>query len=186
MTFGDDDLMVMFAAGVREAFDMLYERYRNRIYRFAIACIRNESDAEDIVQDVFLSIARAAELYEPRSRFRAWIFSITSNRIRSWIAKHASRQEVGWPDDSSDGVGKEPRCPSPAPDVILSRRQELLNLLNRLPHDQKLAFLLRELEGLPIEDIAKSLDTSTVNVRVMLHRARRCMLERGSSGGVSI
>ncbi len=185
MTFCDDDLMVMFAAGVREAFDMLFERYRNPIYRFAIACIRNESDAEDIVQDVFLSVARAAELYEPRNRFRAWIFCIASNRIRSSIAKRASRQEVGWPDDSDRSVGNEPHSVSPAPDIILSRRQELLDLLNRLPHDQKLAFLLRELEGFPIEDIAKALDTSIINVRVLLHRARRRMLERGTIGGIT-
>ncbi len=86
MRFSDEELMVMFAAGTAEALTMLYERYRHRIYRFAIGCLGSPADAEDTVQDVFLRVASCrgslqtigsfqslvvSDLGQPDSRYRA-------------------------------------------------------------------------------------------------------------------
>jgi len=83
MRFSDEELMVMYSSGVEAAFDMLYERYRHRIYRFAFTCTSSPADSEDLVQEVFTRVARAASHYQPTGRFRSWLFQIAANRIRS-------------------------------------------------------------------------------------------------------
>lgn len=81
MRIGDEELMTMFAAGVSEAFDMLYERYKHRIYRFAAASLRSMSCAEEVVQDVFMRLASAAPTYQPRGKFTAWLFTIAVGHL---------------------------------------------------------------------------------------------------------
>lgn len=170
MIFSDEDLMVMFAAGVKEAFDMLYERYRHRLYGFAMACLQNPSDAEDAVQDVFLSIARSAGRYEPRNRFHAWLFQIAANRIRSVVSRKVIAQRSF---ESDASVTYEIESATPSADTILMQRDGIRQILGRLSADQRMIFLLREVEGMSIAEIAHSLKMSSENVRVSLHRARK-------------
>ena len=83
MQLSDEELMVMFSAGAIDAFTMLYERYRHRIYRFALNCLGVQADAEDVVQDVFVRVAGAADRYQPTARFRSWLFQISANRVET-------------------------------------------------------------------------------------------------------
>lgn len=83
MKVSDEELMVMFSAGTAAAFSMLYDRYRHRVYRFAVACLESAADAEDAVQEVFIRVARAATATSPQtvsspgcSRFQRTAFAI--------------------------------------------------------------------------------------------------------------
>ena len=171
MKLGDEELMAMFSAGMSEAFDMLYERYRHRLFRFALSCLKSQEDAEDTVQEVFLRVARAAPRYQPQGKFKAWLFQIAANRIRSMAIQKNRPENVS--DDEvmlqTDSYDQEHR---------LIQQERLQNILLTLPSNQRVIVLLRELEGMDIISIASILDMSASNVRVQLHRARKALLSQ--------
>ncbi len=184
MNFGDEELMVMFAAGVTAAFDMLYERYRHRIYRFALNCLRNQPDAEDVVQEVFIRLIRHAPRYQPMGRFQSWIFQIAVNRIRTHIGRRGLADDSLKPSDESN-------MPASLIDVRHPERRlmagELIEMAcQRLSSNQRMILLLKEVEGMDSERIGQTLNLTAENVRIQLHRARRQMIQFLSEKGVSL
>ncbi|HPQ38827.1 MAG TPA: RNA polymerase sigma factor [bacterium] len=171
MRLSDDDLMAMFASGTGEAFDMLYDRYRHRIYGFALTCLHSEADAEDLVQDVFLRIARSAEHYEPRNRFKAWIFSIAANRIRALAAREGLLREKTLEMHRMRAGGSFRPDASPT-DRAVAARDILERFLGRLTPEQRMLLLLKEVEGMDGATIAETMGLSPSNVRVKIHRLR--------------
>lgn len=180
MKFHDEELMVMFAAGMIEAFDMLYERYRDRIYRFALVCLHHPQDAEEIVQEVFMRLSRSGRHYHPQGKFKAWLFQIAANRIRS-LAASRSRDMVRRIEFEQLQVVEGTEQTS---DQVLDR-DLVRKALASLPEQHRLVLVLRELEGFGYDTIARSLGLSPENARVMHHRARRqaCTILNSRNGG---
>lgn len=174
MQLSDDDLMVMFSAGTPEAFDMLYERYRHRIYGFAVAALHSTVDAEDIVQDVFLSVARSADRYRPQNRFKSWIFSIAANRIRAVSAREMAHREKTL---VMQRLQQPAESRIRAADRAVSARDLLVRFLKTLPADQRMLLLLKELEGMDSRAIARAMGLTPANVRVRIHRLRKRLRE---------
>ncbi len=165
MKFSDEELMVMFAAGTTEAFDMIYDRYRDRIYRFALSCLGSTPDAEDAVQEVFLSMARSAARYQPRNRFKSWIFQIAGNSIRDIAGRENIRRsrftfELHLADDDERHIR------------MLEARDELSRMMAGLNPSERILLMLKEFEGLDVNAIAEITGISPGNVRVKVHRAR--------------
>lgn len=166
----DDELMILFRAGNHEAFTKLYERYRNRIYRFILSNVRISADAEEIVQDVFLRITRYGRNYQPRGKFSQWIFQITANSIKSRWQNLYHTQELQQIEDFSHieqaGISAEKR---------FETRQLLERLFQELNPNQRIIILLKEMEGFTSAEISEMLDISNENVRIQLYRARQKM-----------
>jgi len=168
MKLHDEELMVMYAAGHKGAFEMLFERYRDRIYRFALASLHNSADAEDVLQEVFLRLAKSAHRYQPLGKFKAWLFQIAANRVRT-LATLRTRETVQISDYERHEMSKETEVFS---DRILER-DLLLKSLNNVYPAQRMVFLLRELEGFDYQTIARTLEISPENARTLHHRARQ-------------
>ncbi len=169
MTFSDEELMVMFAAGTMAAFDMLYERYRHRLFRFARSCLISVSAAEDAVQDVFMRVIRSATQYRPGYSFKSWVFQIAANCIRDigrverkMICRNSHNDTSGLEiDDRSFHVRR------------IVAANELDQYLKVLEPDERMLLILREYEGLKTETLADITGTSPGNIRVRLHRIRQ-------------
>jgi RNA polymerase sigma-70 factor, ECF subfamily len=165
MTFSDEELMVMFAAGTLEAFDMLYDRYRHRLYRFARSCLVSVSSAEDAVQDVFMRVIRSATQYRPGHSFKSWVFQIAANCIRDINRierKMLYNDTTGFKmDDSSFNVRR----------IIAAN--ELDQYLTVLEPNERILLILKEIEGLKTDALAEISGTSPGNIRVRLHRIRQ-------------
>ncbi|MBN1880502.1 sigma-70 family RNA polymerase sigma factor [bacterium] len=175
MRFSDEELMVMFAAGTTDAFTMLYERYRHRVFRFAVACLGSPADAEDAVQDVFLRVAGAADKYQPADRFRSWLFQISANRIRDigrnrkrWDMRNHSSKPLPDPGDRGRFEQRLVACDT------------LQRLLAGLQPEDKILVLLKELEGLDGLSIAGIMGLTPEAVRVRLHRIRAVLKSAGA------
>lgn len=168
----DEPLVERAKAGDLAAFEHLFSRHSQRIYRFASRMCRHAHDAEDILQETFLSAFRHAKTFRGKSRFTTWLYTIAANACRR------SRRRAGATVAMGDG-GTD--IPTPVADwtrrpdvqaIDKETRQALENAVATLPKDQRLVLVLRDMEGLPAEEVSRIVGGSVAAVKSRLHRAR--------------
>ena len=174
----DRELMVMFKHGRREAFDVLFERYRDYVWSYLRRLLGDETTAEDLTQEVFLSVIRSRKSYEPEAPFAAWIFRIATNAARSHLRRDR-RGRIQSLSDENEGSAAPDAAASPR-DLAYGRElsSALESAVRDLPETLKEVFLLRQLDRLSDADIAEALDLAPASIRVYLHRARRQLYEK--------
>jgi len=178
----DAELVRLAKAGELDAFEALTNRYEQRVYGLAIRMLRQEQDAEDVTQQTFLSVLENLEGFRGESSFSTWVLRIASHAALKIIRKRkglntVSLEEATEPSDTLDSI--------PHPEFIADWRQSPEHLvdrnevrrlldeaLTRLDEKHRLVFLLRDVEGLSIQETAAALDLSEGNVKVRLLRAR--------------
>jgi len=174
----DLDLVRACQAGCQEAFLELVERYTEKVQRLAMRITRSEQDAEDVVQEVFITLYTKIKSFQGKSAFSSWLFRVTSNaafmKLRS-RRKHAASSyeemvEVGAPINNV-------RERSDASDVdYLSVRHELRSFINQaiegLPSEYRYIFVLRDVDGLSNQEVGEVLGITVPAVKSRLHRAR--------------
>jgi len=178
----DEELMLMFKYGRSEAFDLLFEKHRQSLYSFLLRLVGDRAAAEDLFQDVFIQVIRAAGRYEATARFSTWLFKIATNRglnhLKSAAHRHA-RKTISLHTEA--GLADRLASPSPRPGEQ-AQTHELADLLHQvvrdLPDAQKAAFLLRETQGRPYDEIAEVLSLPLGTVKTNLHRARQTVQQK--------
>ncbi|MBS3744166.1 MAG: sigma-70 family RNA polymerase sigma factor [Wenzhouxiangellaceae bacterium] len=162
----DDDLMLAFAGGAPDAFEVLYERYRKPLYRYLYHAVGDKAAADDLYQDVWSRIIDARARFRRGNGFKRWAFRIAHNRlVDHW---RALDRQPGMDADRLDGLPGDEKA---APEAVLARNQqadELRQALMQLPPAQREAFLLQQEAGLSLADIAarESVGRETVKSRL--------------------
>jgi RNA polymerase sigma factor (sigma-70 family) len=164
--------------GKTESIDSAVKRERIRLLDFIRRRIRNESDAEDILQDVFFQLAASDSVTEPIENLTAWLFTVARNKLTDWYRKHRTVPLPG-----GTGEGEEPFNPEEVlfdpddgPDHAYWRStvwSELADALEELPREQREVFVWHELEGRSFKEIAESTGTP---VNTLLSRKRYAVL----------
>ncbi len=174
----DRELMVMFKHGRREAFEVLFARYRDHVWSYLRRLLADRTSAEDLTQDVFLAVIRSRETYQPEAPFAAWLFRIATNAARSHLRRARGSTMQSLPDDESD-VRREPDPELPH-DVAYGHElnSALEHAVRQLPDALREAFLMHQVHQLADGDIAQALDVAPASVRVYLHRARQMLYEK--------
>ena len=170
----DAQLMLAFKAGDRAAFERLFERWTPRLHTFLARMVRDRARAEELTQDVFVRIYKAAPRYEARTRFSTWLFGIAHNLALNELDRaHHKRERRVDSLEAYDGPQDEPD----AVDQLTARRTgaTLERALEALPARQRSALLLRSEQGLAYDEIAATLETSVSSVKSMIHRARQSL-----------
>lgn len=157
------ELLILIREGDMIAFYNIYERYCKRLYGFVLRYIKNEADAEEIVQDVFVKIWEARSKIDVYSSFESFLFTIAYNSTISLFRKRVSEKKYLEYLKLLQHLEK-------APDLIDEIQFNDLNskvqaLLNELTQRQKEIFLLSREEGLSHEEIAKKLNISINTVK---------------------
>ena len=174
----DAELAALIArarAGDSRAFDDLARREERALYRHAARIVGPGADAEDVVQDAFLSAWRSIRSFEGTS-FRAWLFRIVTNRALDRMRARKRRPELPLePADDVEVTWAEPA--SPGPDLAdMAASQEALRVveeaLESVPAEQRAALLLRDVEGFAYEEIAFMTGVEIGTVKSRIHRAR--------------
>src|SRR4051794_8456920 len=161
------------------AFERMYRRYVRDVYRFALALVRNPSDAEDVTQTTFMNAYRALQSGEEPRRPQNWLMTIAHNTARSRV-RRAVRRPREVPLD--DVVGQ-----LAVPEQERTNIRELLRALGRLPFNQRAAITMRELEGRSYPEIAETLGVTVPAVEALLARARRTLrLNAGAIRGLTV
>ncbi|HEV2815546.1 MAG TPA: sigma-70 family RNA polymerase sigma factor [Solirubrobacteraceae bacterium] len=168
----DEQLVAIFRAGNDEAFRVIHDRYRQRLFAYVRQMLAgSRSDAEDALQDVFLRAYNALRVDERPVALKAWLYRVAHNRCVDQL-----RRPVPAPAD----VFEISRPLMPDPLAETERRDDLRRLVadvQRLPEQQRSALLMRELEGLSYASLADALDVSVPAVKSLLVRARIGLVE---------
>lgn len=163
------------------------ERHSPGVYRVALRLTGNEAEAEDVVQETFLSAFKAIDKFEGRSGLATWLYRITHNAALMRLRRKRPDQ-VSVDDEEVFGEGMEVPsqlhdwCCLPERDFETSEaRVEMEQAIRTLPEKLRVVFVMRELEGLSTEETAQVLGVSIAVVKTRLHRARLQLRERLST-----
>jgi RNA polymerase sigma-70 factor, ECF subfamily len=159
----DEQLMLAFQAGSNEAFTELFERYREPIYGFFRRRLDDPTRAEDLAQETFVAILRAAARYEPRALFRTYLYAIALRLL------HAERRKLAAKPLESDDANEIADAADSESSLFLRHAVE------QLDPDHREALMLREYEQLSYEEISQVLRVPINTVRSRLFRARMAL-----------
>lgn len=179
----DAMLMERFKRGDAAAFEALYRRHELRVFRYLLRHVRDHAAANDLMQEVWFGVARAADRYQPTAKFTTWLYTLAHHRMID--ARRARREHVSLEAESGHGGrdgGDAPRLideladeAGVEPPQALERAdagRRLLVALGALPVEQREAFVLQAEGDLSVEEIARVTGTSFETVKSRLRYAR--------------
>lgn len=183
-------LIERLRAGDSAALEVLMSEYAPRVYRLAFGITRDQGDAEEVVQDVFLTIATKSVTFQGRSALGSWIYRITTNSALN--KRRGKRRELETPLEEhlpafkEDGHREGDRSflladwsQNPERELLSGEaRQTLERALDALPERYRAVLMLRDVEELANEQVAELLGESVGSVKSRLHRARMALREQ--------
>jgi RNA polymerase sigma-70 factor, ECF subfamily len=177
------DILQRAGAGDLVAFEEIYRQASGFVYNVALKITRNNADAEEVTQDVFMKIYRNLKAFRFQSAFKTWLYRIAVNTAINRY-RQSSRQSKGR-QDFEGIIDTLPGGSSPSAEAIHSDDKALLDrLLENLNPEYKACLLLREIEGLSYQEIAAALQIPVNTVRSRLKLGRTALLEMAGKGMV--
>ena len=174
----DADLVAQLRAGDEAAMSRLVDQWSPAMFRLARSYVDSVQSAEDVVQDAWLGMLSGLATFEDRSSLRTWTFTILVNRARTRGAREARtlpRSPLAGQDGAAAGDWLAGPACEPGPESVVLSKEILIQLdraLAELPPRQRQVVTMRDLAGMPAEEVCAALDISPANQRVLLHRAR--------------
>ncbi len=171
---GEKQFLLRHREGDAGAFAELVAEYRAPVYSYLARCGIDREDRDDLFQDIFIKIHRAADSYDAERPLHPWIFTIVSNTVRTYVRKRRVRQLVF---GASDGEAEGRNVADPAPDgerrtAARETAAFVQRALTRLRLVQREVVLLACVEKMPLKDVATALGIPVNTVKTHLRRAR--------------
>ncbi len=173
MSVEDRQLIAECLKGRTEAFGELVRRYQDRLYNAVFRLINGAEDAQDVVQEAFLSAYQALEGFKGKAGFFTWLYRIAMNEAIS--LKRKQRVAAPLKRHHDEDAQPEDRSAFSRPGEAVERAEEeqkLQQALARLSPEHRSALVLKDLEGLKYEEIAEAMQVPIGTIRSRLHRAR--------------
>lgn len=180
---GEEALLLRLQQGDDDAFELLVRRYGTRMMAVARRILGNDSDAQDAVQEAFLSAFRSIDKFDGRSQLGTWLHRITVNACLMRLRKQQRRNEQDierlLPSFEPNGHLADRQTDWSEPALAQVERQETRDLvrqaIDQLPEDYRTVLLLRDIEELNTAETAAALGVSNALVKTRLHRARQAL-----------
>lgn len=174
----DHELIASIRNGKGAAFEKLMRRYNQRIFRTARSILRDEAEAEDVVQETFVRAFHHLEQFEERASVGTWLTRIAVNEALSRLRRFQRFDALDTESNHKEGGSYSVESKQPGPEDQASF-QELRSVLtvaiDSLSQDLRTVFVLREVEGLSTLETGEALQLSSEAVRVRFHRARQAL-----------
>jgi len=181
----DLDLVRRTQGGDRAAFRALFDKYHRRVFAIAMGVVKNQSDANDVTQEAFIKVHKHIETFQGASSFYTWLYRITMNLSIDHIRRKKSSRYVDYDDaigrdggNVSDPANLTPSISGADPSRSQSRKElaaEIQAALSTLPPYHQQVIVLREIDGLSYEEIAKIMNVPKGTIMSRLFHARRKM-----------
>ena len=173
----EQELTARLKQGDQLAYKELVEAWKDLVYNTALGLVQNEMDAEDLVQDVFVKAWESIGGFKGESKLSTWLYRITVTKSLDLLRSKKRKKRFAFV-NSIFGLNNELVINPPDflhPGVMAENRErsiELFKAIEKLPHQQKVAFILTRLEGLNHKAVSEILNTSIPAVESLLQRAR--------------
>jgi RNA polymerase sigma-70 factor, ECF subfamily len=181
----DAVLMLRVKRGDRAAFAELVDKYKQPVMNFIFRSLRDEAEAEDLAQNVFLQVYKSRSRYKRTAKFSTWLFTIARNLCLNELRRRSrhpaeSLEETHMEHEDQPLRQFEDKSHVAAPDKLLHGElaQKIEEALGELPENQRSAILLCRQEDLSYEQIAKILRCSLSATKSLIHRGRETLKEK--------
>lgn len=181
----DEELMVRIAGGDEQAFAALLHRHQGRVLNLIYRTVGDRTQAEDLAQEVFLRVWRAAGDYEPKAKFTTRVYRITINLCLDALKSERRgppilRREGGNQQDESSETAFESDDGRSPEELLLAAEEScrIFAALDSLSAKQRLAVVLKKFDGLSYEEISRVMGCSVSAVESLLVRATRTLREK--------
>jgi RNA polymerase sigma-70 factor (ECF subfamily) len=175
-TLPDAEIVRRVCAGDRALFEVLMRRHNQRVYRAARAIVKDEAEAEDVMQQAYINAFTHLEQFEQRSRFSTWLTQIAVNEALARRQKLRATQSLTGHLEDEDGPfvdSIQSRQPDPERQAYAGELHRVLEAaVDTLPENYRAVFMLRDIEGMSTAETAEGLGLGDEAVKTRLHRAR--------------
>jgi RNA polymerase sigma-70 factor (ECF subfamily) len=180
----DEVLISKFSKGCEQSFAEIIARYETKVHNLAMRLTRNPEDAEEVIQDVFITVYRKISSFEGKAKFSSWLYRITVNAAFMKLRKKKQEKAISL-DDVMSSIENQPitqpnafgaRADSLAIDNEV--RTALEGAIGKLPEDYRAVFVLRDVDGLSNKEVSDILGLSIPAVKSRLHRSRIMLRKR--------
>jgi RNA polymerase sigma-70 factor (ECF subfamily) len=179
----DRELVERARAGDKRAFDLLVLKYQQKVANLVARYIRDQSETQDVTQEVFIKAYRALKNFRGESAFYTWLYRIAINTAKNFLVAQARRPPGSDVDaETAEQLDVGSRLKEYATPESLALTDEIAATvklaLDGLPEDLRIAITLRELEGMSYEEIAEAMSCPIGTVRSRIFRAREAIEKR--------
>jgi len=172
----DEELIRYFQDEDKEAFNEIVERYKDKLVNFIYRYTGNRDDAEDFAQDAFLKLYKSKHLYKEIAKFSTWFYTIALNTVRTNLKKKSRMNTLSINNyDVENEKDFDLHDDSPEPDSIVGSQMEvefIQNAINNLDKSFKEVILLRDVQNLEYDEIAKITGLPLGTVKSRINRGR--------------
>jgi RNA polymerase sigma factor (sigma-70 family) len=173
----DQDLIQQFLSGDKEGIEKLINRHKNKVYTYIVLVVKNQQLAEDIFQDTFIKVIRSLldGKYKDNGRFVSWVIRIAHNLIIDHFRKEKQINTLSNDDYEADIFNSKKLSDQNIEDVMIKEQitNDVRQLIDELPEEQKQVILLRHYGGMSFKEIA---DQTDVSINTALGRMRYALI----------
>ena len=179
----DQQLVERAQQGDKRAFELLVSKYQRKLGRLLSRFIRDADEIDDVTQEAFVKAYRALASFRGDSAFYTWLYRIGINTAKNYLTSMGRRPPTSTNYDSDEAEafddGDQLRDLNTPENLLMSKQiaQTVNQSMDRLPEELRAAIMLREIEGMSYEDIAKIMDCPIGTVRSRIFRAREAIAE---------
>ena len=170
----DEHVVERVLAGKTSLYEILMRRHNQRLYRIARAILRDDAEAEDVMQDAYVRAYQNLAAFEGRAKFVTWLTRIAVHEALARLRRRSRFQSIDTSDPSNGDLMNSVTSSDRNPEQE-SYNRELSGVIERavlaLPDEYRVVFMLRDVEGMSTEETAGCLNLTRENVKVRLHRA---------------
>lgn len=182
----DEELVKRCAGGDREAFNDLVLKYQKKVFSVAYRFVGDPEEANDLAQEIFTAAYQNLKSFRGDSKFSTWLFQIATNRGKNrfkYLKRRGFFTNRGSSETEDEGDQSHRALPDQTanPEELLSGnqiRKAVIEAINELEPDHKEIVILRDIEGLSYDEIARILDLPEGTTKSRLHRARMVVKEK--------
>lgn len=180
----DQLLVERVQRGDKKAFELLVIKYQRKLMRLVSRLVRDQAEAEDVVQEAFIKAYRALPQFRGDSAFYTWLYRIGINTAKNYLVTQGRRAPTSTDSNSEEAEtfdDAEQLRDINTPESLLATKQiaETVNVaMGALPEELRTAISLREIEGLSYEEIAEAMGCPIGTVRSRIFRAREAIAEK--------
>jgi RNA polymerase sigma-70 factor (ECF subfamily) len=173
----ETELIEQLKKGDEAAFRSIVEQWQDMVYNTILGIVQNETEAEDLAQDVFIKVFEKISSFKGDSRFSTWLYRIATTTALDHLRSKKRKKRFGFLQSISGDGGESVQVPDfHHPGVNLDNKERaavLFKAIEALPENQKAAYTLHKLEGLSYRDVSEVLNTTVSAVESLMSRANQ-------------